>query len=306
MELGTSSHSMRFRWTLVVCLILAGGIPAHAVATPVVLVTVTPSALSQGGAVAVTVHRPVPEGTLRVRFASRTWPLYLTADGFQTYLGTDPNTSTGIRPLVIEVVQSDDVVVLARRGVTVRPMTFPRRHITFAPGTAALLDPKLAMEEQAKLAAAVQTLEAIPLWAGAFRTPVAGPITSGYGVFSFYQGIAQGWHHGIDIAAPEGEAVYAANAGIVRLAEPLPLSGITAIVDHGMGILTYYMHMSAVNVTPNQRVNTGDLIGRVGSTGLATGPHLHWGVRVNGIYVDPLRWHPEAEVNQGKIRGPGS
>jgi murein DD-endopeptidase MepM/ murein hydrolase activator NlpD len=110
----------------------------------------------------------------------------------------------------------------------------------------------------------------------------------------------------VDIAAPEGEVVSAANAGIVRLAEMLPLSGITVVVDHGMGILTYYMHMSAVNVVAGQRVSKGDIVGNVGMTGLATGPHLHWGVRVNGIYVDPLRWPPDVEVNRGKIPGPGS
>jgi len=57
-----------------------------------------------------------------------------------------------------------------------------------------------------------------------------------------------------------------------------------------MGILTFYMHMSALDVTAGERVHTGDIVGRVGSTGLATGPHLHWGVRVNGVYVDPLLW----------------
>lgn len=291
---------------LVALLILAGTCTVPVAATPVVLVTVTPAALAQGGAVVVTLRGLAPDGTLRVRFASRTWPVYQISDRWQTYLGTDPNTFAGLRPLVVELVQPEEILVLAHRSVTVRPATFPLRHITFAPGTAALLDPKLAGEEQAKLAAALQVLETAPLWTGSFLVPVIGPITSGYGVFSFYQGIAQGWHHGVDIAAPEGQVVSAANAGIVRLAEMLPLSGITVVIDHGMGILTYYMHMSAVDVAPGQRVSKGDIVGRVGSTGLATGPHLHWGVRVNGIYVDPLRWPPDVEVNRGKIPGPGS
>lgn len=291
---------------LAALVILAGMCAVPVAATPVVLVTVTPTALAQGGAVVVTLRGPSPDGTLRVRFASRTWPVYQIADRWQTYLGTDPNTYAGLRPLVVELVQPEETLVLARRGVAVRPVTFPVRHITFTPGTAALLDPKLAGEEQAKLAAALQILETAPLWTGSFQIPVIGPITSAYGVFSFYQGIAQGWHHGVDIAAPDGQVVSAANAGIVRLAEMLPLSGFTVVLDHGMGILTYYMHMSKVDVASGQRVNKGDLVGRVGSTGLATGPHLHWGVRVNGIYVDPLRWPPGVEVNRGKVQGPGS
>ncbi len=291
---------------LAAVVIFAGMCAVPVAATPVLMVTVTPAALTQGGAVVVTLRGAPPEGTLRVRFASRTWPVYQISDRWQTYLGTDPNTYAGLRPLVVELVQPDETLVLAHRGVTVRSVIFPRRHITFSPGTAALLDPKLAGEEQAKLAAALQVLEPAPLWTGSFLIPVIGPITSGYGVFSYYQGIAQGWHHGVDIAAPEGQVVSAANAGIVRLAEMLPLSGYTVVIDHGMGILTYYMHMSKVDVTPGQRVNKGDLVGLVGSTGLATGPHLHWGVRVNGIYVDPLRWPPDVEVNRGKVPGPGS
>src|SRR5207247_2873809 len=108
--------------------------------------------------------------------------------------------------------------------------------------------------------------------------------------------------HGADIAAAEGEIVRAANSGIVRLAEPLPLSGDTVIVDHGMGILTFYMHMSAIDVTPGEIVQRGAVVGRVGSTGLATGPHLHWGVRVNGVYVDPLLWTRRRRGNRG-IKG---
>jgi hypothetical protein len=290
--LGKSIDTMNRLRTLLAILILSGLVGVQASAASVVLVTVAPARLAQGGAVVVTMRGPIAEGTVQVRFASRTWPLYQLGDRWQTYLGTDPDTLAGPRPVIIELVQPEGVQVLARRSVTVGQVRFPQRHLTFAPGTAALLDEKLVEEEQTKLAAALRTLEPAPLWAGAFRIPVVGPITSGYGVASVYQGSSQGWHHGVDIAAPEGQPVYAANAGIVRLAEPLPLSGIAAIVDHGMGILTYYMHMSAVDVSVGQQVRTGEMIGRVGSTGLATGPHLHWGVRVNGIYVDPLRWAP--------------
>ncbi|HVH31438.1 MAG TPA: hypothetical protein VNA31_07215, partial [bacterium] len=92
---------------LAAVVILAGMCAVPVAATPVVLVTVTPTALAQGGAVVVTLRGPSPDGTLRVRFASRTWPVYQIADRWQTYLGTDPNTYAGLRPLVVELVQSD-------------------------------------------------------------------------------------------------------------------------------------------------------------------------------------------------------
>ncbi|MDR5703086.1 MAG: M23 family metallopeptidase, partial [Armatimonadota bacterium] len=75
-----------------------------------------------------------------------------------------------------------------------------------------------------------------------------------------------------------------------RLAEALPLSGNAILLDHGLGIVTSYLHLSQINVSPGQRVKRGEIIGLVGSTGLATGPHLHWGMRVNGVHVNPLPW----------------
>lgn len=267
-------------------LVLAASVGAG----PVVTVSVSPATISQGGAIAVMVTGDLPDGTLQVRFAGRTWPLYRDSDRWRTYLGTDPNTAPGARAVAVELVDHDGVRVLARGSVTVRRVAFPRRTLTFDSETLALLTPQKVAEEQAKVASGLRVLESAQLWSASFQVPVVGPITSLYGVISIYQGASHGWHRGIDIAAPEGEIVRAANSGIVRLAEPLPLSGDSVIVDHGMGILTFYMHMSALDVATGQRVLKGDIVGRVGSTGMATGPHLHWGFRVNGVYVDPLRW----------------
>lgn len=255
-----------------------------------VTVTVSPVVLAQGGTLAVTVTGDVPEGTLHVRFAGRLWPLYRDAGHWRTYLGTDPNTAAGSRTVIVEREEPDGVQVVARRIITVRRVAFLKRTLTFDPDTLALLTPERVAEEQAKVASGLRVLEPAQQWTALFRMPVAGTITSPYGVISIYQGAAHGWHRGVDIAAPEGRIVRAANSGIVRLAEPLPLSGNTVIVDHGLGLITFYMHMSAIEVVVNQHVARGVAIGRVGSTGLATGPHLHWGLRVNGIYVDPLLW----------------
>jgi len=271
-----------------VILLLATGLQVSA--GPSVTVAVTPAALAQGGTLAVTVTGDVPEGRLQVRFAGRVWPLYRDADRWRTYLGTDPTTAAGTRAVIVELVNQDGARVLAQRSITVRRVAFLRRRLTFDPETLALLTPEKVAEEQAKVAAGLRVLSPAQQWAGSFQMPVAGTITSPYGVISVYQGTAHGWHRGVDIAAPEGEVVRAANSGIVRLAEPLPLSGNTVIIDHGLGLITFYMHMSAVEVIVNQYVARGAVIGLVGSTGLATGPHLHWGLRVNGVYVNPLLW----------------
>src|SRR5690606_32787201 len=87
-----------------------------------------------------------------------------------------------------------------------------------------------------------------------------------------------------------GDEILAAAAGRVVLAEKLTVRGNTVFLDHGAGVVTGYFHMSEIAVQPGQFVEPGELLGKVGATGLVTGPHLHWEVRVNGLWVDPTPW----------------
>ena len=76
----------------------------------------------------------------------------------------------------------------------------------------------------------------------------------------------------------------------MALAEPLTVRGNAVIIDHGLGVHSGYYHLSEISVQEGQQVKKGDVVGKVGDTGLATGPHLHWEIRVNGINVDPAQW----------------
>lgn len=249
---------------------------------------VSESAIRQGEALAVTVRGA--GGDAVVRFAGRTWPLYRTGDVRRTVIGADARTTPGAHTLA--VVSGGRV--LARRTVTVTKVAFRQRRLRLDPDKEALFSPEMVAEEQRKVSRAMRVLAPEPMWEGVFITPaVAAPISSPYGVLSVYNGTVRGFHRGTDFAAPEGTPVRAANHGIVRMADALPLSGNAVFVDHGLGVLTGYFHMSALAVKTGQRVRKGDLIGRVGSTGVATGAHLHWGMRVNGIYVDPIPWTQE-------------
>ncbi|MEM6485148.1 MAG: M23 family metallopeptidase [Pseudomonadota bacterium] len=122
----------------------------------------------------------------------------------------------------------------------------------------------------------------------AFEWPVMGRISGVYGSQRIYNGTPGSPHYGIDIAVPTGTPVYAPAAGQVTLAQTdLFYSGGTIIIDHGYALSSSFLHLSALDVTVGDVVNKGDLIGRVGASGRATGPHLDWRMSWRNRRVDP-------------------
>jgi murein DD-endopeptidase MepM/ murein hydrolase activator NlpD len=142
--------------------------------------------------------------------------------------------------------------------------------------------------EAALVAAARSASLTEPLYASGFRAPAQGPITGVYGSQRIYNGTPGRPHYGVDYAAPEGTAVVAPAAGVVVLAEPdLFYSGGTVIVDHGYGLNSSFLHMSALAVAVGDRLEAGAAIGEVGASGRATGPHLDWRMNWGAVRIDP-------------------
>lgn len=125
------------------------------------------------------------------------------------------------------------------------------------------------------------------LWKGKFIWPVKDIISTPFGATRYVNGKLNNRHSGIDIAAPRGTAIKATASGIVKLSTELIVTGNTIIIDHGWNIFSSYSHLDSTNVTARQEVTEGDIIGSIGSTGFSTGPHLHWTVTVNGIFINP-------------------
>jgi murein DD-endopeptidase MepM/ murein hydrolase activator NlpD len=121
-----------------------------------------------------------------------------------------------------------------------------------------------------------------------FAWPATGRISGVYGSQRIYNGTPKSPHYGVDVAVPTGTPVYAPTAGVVTLAEPdLFYSGGTVILDHGYGLSSSFLHMSKLHVTVGQELKTGDLLGEVGATGRATGPHLDWRMSWRDQRIDP-------------------
>lgn len=128
-------------------------------------------------------------------------------------------------------------------------------------------------------------------WQLPFTKPVSDCMNSPFGNLRYHNGKFTGnYHKGLDQRSPSGRPIHAITGGTVKIAQRFNLHGGTVGLDHGRGVSSVYIHMSKILVSPGQQVKQGDVIGHVGSTGFATGPHLHWGLYVNGQPVDPQQF----------------
>ena len=122
-----------------------------------------------------------------------------------------------------------------------------------------------------------------------FIWPVKGRISGVFGSQRIYNGTPKSAHSGVDIAAPQGTPIHAPAGGIVTFANPdLYLTGGTVLIDHGHGVSSSFLHMSRIDVAVGDRVEQGQVIGLVGATGRANGPHMHWGMNWFDVRVDPM------------------
>jgi hypothetical protein len=233
----------------------------------------------------------------QVSFAGRTYRAAPDGGGWLAMIGagqriglTEQHTA-GVYPVSAQLGMVDGSNHSLSGEVTVTATRFPVEAIYLAPAETALLDPALTQRELAILRPLYDGFTPRRLWEGFFLRPTSGPITDVFGSRRSYNGgPAVGSHSGVDFGADAGTPVMAAATGRVAYAGPLPVRGNTVVIDHGAGVFTGYCHLSSISAQAEQEVRAGDEIARVGSSGLATGPHLHWEVAVGGYHVNGMLW----------------
>lgn len=173
--------------------------------------------------------------------------------------------------------------------IRVVPKAYASQHLKVSPGTVDLSKEHLArhLREQAHLEGVLKTFTDAPPATVAMLQPAPGPRSATFGLRRYFNGQPRNPHAGMDIAAPPGTPVVAANAGRVIDTGDYFFPGRTIVLDHGQGLLSLYAHLSSVDAAVAQVVSAGDLIGKVGATGRVTGPHLHFSVYLNAVAVDP-------------------
>ena len=224
---------------------------------------------------------------------------------FAGLVGVDMETSVGAHPLEIKVLRGGNATVIGRPTVQVVDGGFGVQHLTLPDKMVTLDDDTLA--RVAKEKAEVRTLwktAGKPLWRPTWRMPVEGEASGSFGKRRVINGEPRSPHNGEDIPAPTGTPVVAPNDGIARLAKDRFFGGQTVFLEHGGGLFTFYMHLSEIGVVDGQLVTAGEPIGKVGASGRATGPHLHWGGRLNNARINPLTLVGEGAVLNLAITNP--
>lgn len=256
------------------------GTPTAEAAQPVL--QLIPQTVIQGDVFLITVN---DTGTPpSARFLDRKILFRKSGEGFMG-LGVVPrDASPGVREILVKTDGTSKTVSLqiTKGDFPVDTLTLPPDRVTPSPENAAR-----AGREAVRLGR-IWKIDSEPYWSGDFKMPVGGAIGTTFGTRRILNGMEKNPHNGIDLKGPRGTPVGATNGGLVVLADDLFYGGNTVVVDHGLGLYSFYMHLDRITVVPGDRVARGNEIGRLGSTGRSTGPHLHFGMKLRGVNVNPL------------------
>ncbi len=207
----------------------------------------------------------------------------------QAILAVPLDTKPGTETLRARPAGQPKAAPAVTRAIAVVRAAYPEQRLTvegkYVNPDKAALDRHEAERARVKAALALRTPER--LWMLPMQRPVPGEVSSLFGLRRVFNGEPRALHRGLDLRGEAGEPVKACAAGRVVLAENHYFAGNSVYIDHGMGVVSMYFHLSATDVAPGQMVARGRVIGKVGSTGRVTGPHLHFGMAVLGDMVDP-------------------
>jgi len=271
--------------------IQAGRGPHARAAASVSMVSWAPARLVNGSPCLFQVRPGVELKSLTGTWLGHT--VYFDLDASRTtwsgFAGIGVETEAGTYTLALEGVTAQGAPFNAKELVRVGKAAYPSIALR-VPGQFTAPDPETVarIEQEHDFKSKVfETRTPERMWSGNFAAPVATSTTDGFGTQRKFNGVVKSVHQGLDFHALTGTPVAAANSGKVLVARSLFYEGNCVVLDHGQGLLSLYMHLSELKVREGDQVTRGQVVGLSGGTGRATAPHLHMGVRWQGVYVDP-------------------
>jgi len=252
-----------------------------------------PEEVAVGSPFLVTIHAPPNAGSMNLRWQDRELSTAMVESKHGrtalVLLGAGLNVPPGSHHLRGEVRGPDQIWPWSRQ-ISVQSRQFPEQRLQVAqkmvtPDEHVL--PRIQREAELILAT-LQGISQPRLWEQPFVRPVSGSVSSTFGLRRFFNDQPRSPHRGVDLRGAEGTPVKAFSQGRVVLTGDHYYAGKSVYLDHGQGVFTQYIHLSEINVQEGQKVAAGEIIGKIGSTGRVTGPHLHFGLSILGMRVDPL------------------
>jgi murein DD-endopeptidase MepM/ murein hydrolase activator NlpD len=252
----------------------------------------SPDRVKQGGVSILSIEWTAPIRSLRVWVGGREIEVPSWGDRNRVVLlvGVDLEQAPGSVEVRAEATDARGRSLRGKRALRILDAHYPVQHLT-VPRAFVELDAETlerVNHEKVALDRLWETARPDRLWRRPFRLPLDGAGSGwGFGVRRVINGQPRSPHTGTDFSATPGTPVLAANAGVVVLVADHFFAGTSVVLDHGHGLYTMYFHLQESLVREGQHVDQGEAIARVGSSGRATGPHLHWGARLHGARIDP-------------------
>lgn len=253
-------------------------------------VSLSPAAIDGGGVSLVRWSGP-PPATVTVHFNGRQIAASSAGGEVLALVGADLETAPGSYLVSVAGRDREGRDFLYALPLEVRAAQWPEERLTLPPAMVSPKDPQVLeriAREQKRVRQLFAKEDHPPLWDG-FVLPVADPLGSPFGLRRILNGEPRAPHAGVDFRSPRGTHVRAAGRGRPVLTDDLYYTGKTVILDHGAGLFSVYAHLEEILCGPDDLLERGAILGRVGSTGRSTGPHLHWGIKLRGDRIDPLQ-----------------
>jgi Peptidase family M23 len=229
--------------------------------------------------------------TLEGRMGKATIPFFSSGSGHYTaVVGADLEAKPGLATVMIKGTTTTGIHRDSQMTLLIKPKSFKKE--SFSVGAEFdQLSPEVLeriRKDQDEFSRVFMTSAPDRLWEGPFLLPISSEVSSPFGYRRVINGAPRAPHTGVDLRAALGSEVVAANHGRVVLLGDFFFSGHSLVLDHGAGLYTMYFHLSEFKVEMGDTVRKGNVIGLSGMTGRVTGPHLHWGARINGARIDPF------------------
>jgi murein DD-endopeptidase MepM/ murein hydrolase activator NlpD len=218
-------------------------------------------------------------------------PFVRVKDEWISLIGVDLDVKPGEYRLDLSYKFDDGRVEKRNQVIAVQPTEYPTTQLTVEEKYVELNPKDLARanREAKEINTIYASTQKEMLWTEPFSVPIPGENSGrNFGHRRVFNGEPRAPHNGADLRAGTGTPIHSSNRGRVVLAKNLFFTGNTVIVDHGLGVILLYAHLSRIDVKVGQTVEKGELLGLSGATGRVTGPHLHWGLRIQGARVDPF------------------